>query len=68
MAQQYRFPGTAWAHQDKDFSGLDIEVDAIEHHLGTKGFAELADTDGHSGFKRFGSGHGFRILPPSSSW
>jgi hypothetical protein len=37
---------------------MNIQVDAIEHHLGTEGFAELADSDSHAGFNGLRRGHG----------
>ena len=49
MLEQNTFAAAARSHDDKNFPGLDFEVNALEHFLAAKTFAQAAHLQADAG-------------------
>jgi hypothetical protein len=49
VLEQNAFAAAAWPHDDKNFAGLDFEINALEHFLTVKTFAQPAHLDADAG-------------------
>ena len=66
MFEQHAFAAAARAHDDENFAGLDREIDAFEHLLPVKTFAQAAHLEADAGMLVGCGVHSFRSAPASA--
>ena len=49
MLEQNALAAAAGSHDDKDFAGLDLEINALEHFLAVETFPQVAHLQAHAG-------------------